>query len=129
MKKLLAFTLIALLAIAAWNSIDTSDMVVNIDGEEFSGPMGALLGLVFGGIGLLIGAVVVTCVAVFVGFLMAGLGILMVAGLALAAVIMAAVVAPLTLPLLIPVAIIWYIASRNRKQRDREQALKQQPAV
>jgi hypothetical protein len=60
---------------------------------------------------------------------MAGLGILMVAGLALAAVIVAAVVAPLTLPLLIPVAIIWYIVSRNRKQRDREQALKQQPAV
>jgi peptidoglycan/LPS O-acetylase OafA/YrhL len=129
MKKLLAFTLIALLAIAAWNSIDTSDMVVNIDGDEYSGPMGALLGLFFGGIGLLIGTVVVTCVAVFVGFLMASLGILMVAGLALAAVIVATMVAPLTLPLLIPVAIIWYIVSRNRKQRDREQALKQQPVV
>jgi hypothetical protein len=129
MKKLLAFTLIVLLAIAAWNSIDTSDMVVNIDGEEIGGTLGALLGLAIGGAGLLIGAVTIMSVAVLVGLLLAGVGILTVAALALAAVIVAAVAAPFTLPLLLPVAIIWYLAARNRKQRGQERALQQHAAA
>jgi hypothetical protein len=119
MKKLFAIAIIALLAICAWNSIDTSDMIVNFDGEEVHGPLGALLGLVFGGLGLVIGAIAVTCAAVFVGFVFAGLGVLMVVALALVGIILAAVIAPFTLPLLIPAAIIWYLVSRNRKHREK----------
>lgn len=120
MKKLLAFAIILLLAIAALDAIDPSDMIVNIDGEEIDGPLGALLGLVFGGVGMLIAAVALTCAAVFVGFLFAGLGILMVVGLALLALVLAAVVAPFMLPLLIPVAIVWFFVARNRRHRERE---------
>jgi hypothetical protein len=119
MKKLFAIAIIAILAICAWNSIDTSDMIVNFDGEEVHGPLGALLGLVFGGLGLVIGAIAVTCAAVFVGFVFAGLGVLMVVALALVGIILAAVIAPFTLPLLIPAAIIWYLVSRNRKHREK----------
>lgn len=119
MKKLFAIAIIAILAICAWNSIDTNDMIVNIDGEEVHGPLGALLGLVFGGLGLVIAAIAVTCAAIFVGFLFAGLGVLMVVGLALAGIIVAAVIAPFTLPLLIPAAIVWYVMSRNRKHREK----------
>ena len=123
MKKLFAIAIIAILAICAWNAIDTSDMIVNIDGDEVDGPLGALLGLVFGGLGMVIAAIAVTCAAVFVGFLFAGLGVLMVVALALVGVILAALIAPFTLPLLIPAAIIWYIVSRNRKHREnREKA-------
>lgn len=118
MKKLLAIVLIALLAIATWNSIDTSDMIVHIGDEEFDGPLGALLGLVFGGLGLVIGAVVMVCVAVFLGFLFAGLGILMLTGLVLLAVVLLAVMSPLMLPLLIPAGIIWFFMARNRKHKD-----------
>lgn len=118
MKKLLAIVLIALLAIAAWNSIDTSDMIVHVGDEEFDGPLGALLGLVFGGLGLVIAAVVMVCVAVFLGFLFAGLGILMLTGLVLLAVVLVALMSPLMLPLLIPAGIIWFFVARNRKHKD-----------
>eukprot|EP01032_Pedospumella_encystans_P036848 gene36848-41708_t len=124
MKKLLAILLIALLFIAAWNTLDTSDMVVHLGDEEFEGPLGVLLGITFGGLGLLIGAVVMVCVAVFLGFLFAGLGVLMVAGLLMLAVVLVAVMSPLMLPVLIPAAIIWFIVSRNRKQRAGESKLK-----
>ena len=117
MKKLLAIALIALLAIAVWNSIDTSNMIVHVGDEEFNGPLGALLGLVFGGMGLVIAAVVMVCVAVFLGFLFAGLGILMLTGLALLAVVLLAVMSPLMLPLLIPAGIIWFFVARNRKHK------------
>lgn len=124
MKKLLAIALIALLAIAALNTLDTGDMVVHLGDEDFDGPLGVLLGITFGGLGLLIGTVVVVCVAIFLGFLFAGLGILLVAGLALLAVGLVALMSPLMLPVLIPAAIIWFIVSRNRKQRAREQDVK-----
>lgn len=119
MKKLFAIAIIAILALCAWNSIDTSDMIVNIDGEEVDGPLGALLGLVFGGLGMVIAAIAVTCAAVFVGFVFASVGVLLVVGLALVGIILAAVIAPFMLPLLIPAAIIWFIMSRNRKQREK----------
>jgi hypothetical protein len=119
MKKLLAIVLIALLFIAAWNTLDTGDMVVHLGDEEFDGPLGVLLGITFGGLGLLIGAIVMVCVAVFLGFLFAGLGVLMLAGLVLLAVVLVAVMSPLMLPLLIPAGIIWFFAARNRKQRER----------
>lgn len=119
MKKLVAIAIIAILSICVWKSIGANDMIVNIDGEEMDGPLGALLGLVFGGLGMVIAAIAVTCAAVFVGFVFAGLGVLMVVGLALVGIILAAVIAPFTLPLLIPAAIVWYLVSRNRKHREK----------
>ncbi len=119
MKKLIAAAIIAIVALCAWNAMDTGDMGVYIDGEHVHGPLGALLGLVFGGLGLVIAAIAVTCAAIFVGFVFAGLGVLMVVGLALVGIILAAVIAPFTLPLLIPAAIIWFFLSRNRKERNK----------
>ena len=119
MKKLVAFAIIAILAICVWNSVDTGDMGVYIDDEHVHGPLGALLGLVFGGVGMVIAAIAITCAAIFVGFVFAGLGVLMVVGLALIGIILAAVIAPFMLPLLIPAAIIWFIVSRNRKHREK----------
>jgi hypothetical protein len=72
--------------------------------------------MLFAGGGLVIAAIAVTCAAVFVGFLFAGLGILMVVGLALLGIVLAAAIAPFLLPLLIPLAIIWAIRKRNKRQ-------------
>jgi len=119
MKKLLPIAVIILLTVAVLHSLDTNYLHVNIEGDEFEGPLGTLLGLLFAGGGLIIAAIAITCAAVFVGVLFAGIGILMVIGLALLAIVLAAVIAPFLLPLLIPVAIIWYLAARNRKQRER----------
>lgn len=117
MKKLFAITVIAILALCVWNAADPGHMVVNFDGDEVDGPLGALLALIFGGMGLVIAAIAITCAAVFVGFVFAGVGVLMMLGLALVGVILAACIAPFMLPLLIPAAIIWFFVARNRKHR------------
>lgn len=117
LKKVLPVAIIAALAIAAWIAIDTNSLHVNIDGDEIEGPLGALLGVLFGGAGLLIAGVAITCAAVFVGVLFAGLGVLMVVGLALLALVLVAAISPLLLPLLIPVGIFWLFSARSRKQR------------
>ena len=117
LKKVLPVAIIAALAIAAWIAIDTNSLHVNIDGDEIEGPLGALLGVLFGGAGLLIAGVAITCAAVFVGVLFAGLGVLMVVGLALLALVLIAAISPLLLPLLIPVGIFCWFSARSRKQR------------
>lgn len=117
LKKVLPVAIIAALAIAAWIAMDSNNLHVNIDGDEIDGPLGALLGVVFGGAGLLIAGVAVTFAAVLVGVLFAGLGVLMITVLALAALLVAAAVSPLLLPLLIPFGIYWIVTARSRKQR------------
>jgi hypothetical protein len=118
-KTLILAAVIFLLAIAAWQSIFGDSMYINIDGDDIDGPLEWVLAVLFGGAGMLIGGVVVACVAVFLCLLFAGLGILMVGGMALAAVIVVAAVSPLLLPLLIPIGIYWFFSARSRKQRQR----------
>ncbi len=124
-KKLIFATMIFLLVVAAWQSIFGDSMHFNIDGDEFDGPLGALLGVVFGGAGMLLAGLIMASVGIFLCVLFASLGILAVAGVALVAVIVLAAISPLLLPLLIPVALYWLLVSRPRKQR--LQATMQQP--
>jgi hypothetical protein len=125
-KKILPAAVIVLIAVAAWHAIDVGDMSVDIDGDRLDGPLGTLVGLLFGGAGLIIAAIAITCAAVFVGLLFAGLGILMVAGLALLAVLLLAVIAPFTLPLLVPLGIFWLFAARAKRKHGNR--MKQQAA-
>ncbi len=117
MKKALALSLVLLffLAIAAWLAVDANDLVVTVGDEDFDGPLGALLGTVIAGGVFAIVAVVLTFVAVMVGFLMAGVGVLVILALALAALVTMAAVSPLLLPLLIPFAIYWLVKRGKRK--------------
>lgn len=123
MKKYAPYIILFLVALIAWDMLaDTSGFHMDIDGDEFDGPLGALLGLLFGSLGLIIG----TIVALFVGALLvvvfAGVGVLLVGGLALAASLGLLAVSPLLLPVLIPVAIIWFFVSRSRRNRMKEEA-------
>lgn len=123
MKKYAPYIILFLVALIAWDMLaDTSGFHMDIDGDEFDGPLGALLGLQFGSLGLIIG----TIVALFVGALLmvvfAGVGVLLVGGLALAASLGLLAVSPLLLPILIPVAIIWFFVSRSRRNRMKEEA-------
>lgn len=122
MKRMLTLAVLALLAIAAWHAVDGGDWQVDIDGDQYDGPLGTAIGMLFAGGGLVIAAVAIVCAAVFVGVLFAGLGILMVVGLGLLAVVLAAIIAPFLLPLLIPLGIFWLFARRARRQRARQQA-------
>jgi len=119
MKKVIALTLLLLFfcTIAAWISIDANDLVVTVGDSDFDGPLGALLGTVIAGGVFAILAVVMTFVAVLVGFMMAGVGVLVILALALAAVVTMAAVSPLLLPLMIPFGIYWLMKRRSRKQQ------------
>jgi hypothetical protein len=118
-KKLVFATVIFLLVVAAWQSVFGDGMHVNIDGDEIDGPLGAILGVLFAGGGLVLAGVIITCVAVFLGVLFASLGLVMVSGMVLAAVCVALAISPLLLPLLIPVGIYMLLTRRSRKQRMR----------
>ena len=53
----------------------------------------------------------------------AGVGVLLALGLGLAALVLAAAISPLLLPILIPVAIIWFFMNRSRRNRIKAQAV------
>lgn len=116
-KKLLPLAALALLAAAACYVLATGELQVNVDGDQIDGPLGVLLAMLFGGAGMVIGAIAMLCAAVFVSVLFAGLGVVLVVGLALLALVLVAAISPLLLPLLIPAGIFWYCSARQRKQR------------
>ncbi|ATQ74051.1 hypothetical protein CR152_05595 [Massilia violaceinigra] len=118
MKKYAPLLLLFLFIMVAWEAmVGPSGMSVNIDGDEFNGPAAALVGMLFAGGGLLIAGIVMLFVGMVLALVFAGLGVLAVGGLALGALVLAVMVSPLLLPLAIPLAIIWYLASRARKPR------------
>ena len=124
MKKLLTFVLIVMLACLFLDKVGGSDMHMQFNGDDVDGPLEWLFGLVFAGGGLLIAAMALVCAAVVTGVALAGVGVVLIAVVALCVVLVLALSTPVLLPLLIPVAIVWLIVSRNRKQAQaREQGL------
>lgn len=114
MKKLIALLFIALLLGGAlWYACGSGQVMVNWNGEQVHGPLGALLA----GGGLLGAALIVFLCLLFAGLLMAGLGLMLAGGLILLPLVAAAFAAPLLLPLLILLVIVWAIAMRARGKR------------
>ncbi len=66
---------------------------------------------------MVLAALITVAVAIFLCFVFAGVGVLILAALVLGCFIVAAVIAPFLLPVLIPLAILWWIARRNRDRR------------
>ena len=118
MKKIAPYIIAFLFLLLVWDVYsDFGAMHVNIDGDEFDGPLGALLGLLFASGGVLIGGLVTVLVAMLLALICAGVGIIVVGALAVASVAVAAAVSPLLLPLLLPLGLIWYLVSRKRRNR------------
>jgi hypothetical protein len=118
MKKYAPYIILFLFALLLWDvATDMDFMTVNVDGDEIGGPLGALLAVVFAGGGLVIAGVVLLVVGVVLAVVFAGVGVILLGALGVAAVAVALAISPLLLPLLVPVAIIWYLVSRNRKAR------------
>lgn len=114
-KIALLFLFALLLLDVAFDAADF--MHFHIDGDEVDGPLGALLGVLFAGGGLVIASVVMLAVGLVLAVVFAGVGVIVVGALGCAAVAVALALSPLLLPLLIPVAIVWYLVSRNRRDR------------
>ena len=121
MKKTAAIIILFLFALLVWNVFTFGDSVVNIDGEDIGGPLGALLATFFAGGGLLLAGVIMLFVGGVLAVVFAGVGILCIGGLAIGACVLALIVSPLLLPLLVPVAIVWWLVSRSRKHRVMQQ--------
>jgi hypothetical protein len=129
MKKTAKIVILFLFALLLWNvfafGLNGGDgMVVNVDGDEIGGPLGALLAMLFAGGGTLLAGLILLVVGAVLAVVFAGVGIILIGGLGIGAVVLALAVSPLLLPLLLPLAVIWYMVSRSRKHRMvREQAV------
>lgn len=118
MKKIAPYLVLFLCALLLWDMLFSfGDMGFHIDGEEFDGPLGALLGLLLAGGGTLIGLLVVLVVGVVLAVVFAGVGVLIIGALLVAGVAVAVAMVPVLLPLLLPLALVWYLVSRSRKNR------------
>ena len=118
MKKIAPYIILLLCALLLWDMLFTfGDASFHVDGEEFDGPFGALLGLVLGGGGLLIGLLVTIVVGAVLAVVFAGVGIVVIGALGIAALAVAAALVPILLPLLLPLALVWYLVSRSRRNR------------
>ncbi len=123
MKKFAPLLLLFLFIVLAWEAMaGSSGMSINIDGDHFDGPLGTLFGVLFAGGGLLIGAVVLLGVGVLLAVLFAGLGVLAVGALAALLLFVGLLASPLLLPLACVLAIVWYLARRDGRQRPQDAA-------
>jgi len=118
MKRIAPVVILFLFAMIAWNMFSHSHGIdVDLDGDDFDGPVGAVIGVLFAGGGLLIGGLVALFVGAILAVVFAGVGVVLVAVMALVAVVVAAALTPLMLPVLIPLAIIWWLVSRKQKAK------------
>jgi hypothetical protein len=118
MKKIAPYLILFLCALLLWDLLFTfGDASFHIDGEEVGGPLGAMLGILLAGGGTLIGLLVAVVVGAVLAVVFAGVGIVIVGALAIAGLALAAAIVPFLLPLLLPLAVIWYLVSRARRNR------------
>jgi hypothetical protein len=124
MKRIAPLVIVFLFCLLVWNVfVHPSGMTIDIDGEHIDGPLGALLGMLFAGGGLIIAALVLLFVGALLAVVFAGVGVILALALGLGALVLAAVVSPLLLPILVPAAIIWFFVSRARRNRIKAAAL------
>ena len=130
MRKLAPYVIVFLFALLLWEVADTTDfMTVQVDGEQFDGPLGAFLALVFAGGGVIIAGVVMLVVGLVLAVVFAGLGVILVGALTVAAVAVVLAVSLLLLPLLLPLALLWDLVSRQRKGNRHAMKPAAQPAA
>lgn len=123
MKKIVPYAILILCALLLWDLLFTfGDASFHIDGDEVGGPLGAALALLFGAGGTIIGVLVTIVVGAVLAVAFAGVGVVLVGALAVAAFAVTAAIVPFFLPLLLPLAVIWYLVQRARRNRMQREA-------
>jgi len=115
MKKYAPYVILFLFAALLFNSWG-NDMTVNFDGDEIDGPLGWMLATLFAGGGTLLAIFITLMVGVLLAVVFAGVGVILLGSLAIGAVVVALAISPLLLPLVIPVALVWYFMSRSSRK-------------
>ena len=116
MKKTALYVILFLFAALLWNaSVWSGDMAFHVDGDAIDAPLGFMLATLFAGGGTLLGFFITVVVMVVLAVAFAGVGVILLGSLAIVTLCLALAVSPLLLPLLVPLAIVWYLASRSRR--------------
>ncbi len=115
MKKYAPYVILFLFAALLFNSWG-NDMTVNFDGDEIDGPLGWMLATLFAGGGTLLAIFITLMVGVLLAVVFAGVGVILLGSLAIGTVVVALAISPLLLPLVIPVALVWYFMSRSSRK-------------
>ena len=118
-KKLALILAILMIVFLGWSLLGlTTDVSVNINGREITGPLGAAVSLW----STILTAVILFCVAILLAFVFAGVGLVIVGCLALVSIILVAVSLPFLLPLIIPLFIVWVFCAIFRRGKATKKA-------
>ncbi len=104
MKKLALILAVLMLAVFAWTVFfagDTTRIIIN--GQELTGPLKGAVSAA----GLVLGLVALFCAAIFLAFVVAGIGLFILGAVVVAGLLFGWFAFPLLLFLLVPLAIIW----------------------
>jgi hypothetical protein len=114
MVKSIAIALVVLLlALIAWVAFQSSDVSIVVNGQKLVGPAK----LAAEGWGMLVTIVALFCAAILLAFVFAGIGLVVLGLLVVAALAAAWMTFPFLLPLLIPLIIVWAFVAATRGQR------------
>jgi hypothetical protein len=118
MKKIAPLVILFLFCLLVWNVfVHPSGMRIDLDGDTIDGPLGAVLAVLFAGGGLIVGALALLFVGALLAVVFAGVGVVLALALGFTLLVVGAAISPLLLPILIPLAIIWFFVSRARRNR------------
>jgi len=118
-RKLALFLAILMIVFLVWSLLGvTTNVSVNINGREITGPLGTAVGLW----GIILTAVILFCVAILLAFVFAGVGLVIVGCLALVGIILVAVSLPFLLPLIIPLFIVLIFCAIFRRGKATQKA-------
>ena len=117
MKKvaLSALLILAAMSVAGALAHGTGAHIV-FDGADLGGPFGAFIGALAAGSGIVIAGAVMLLVAALLTLIFAGVGVAVVCVLCVAAALVLLSLAPLLLPVLIPLGIVWLLVGRSRRR-------------
>ena len=111
-KKTAIALALVMLIIVAWGFVfEAGSTRIIINGQELIGPLEGTIGAA----GLIIGLIALFCAAIFLPFVFAGIGILILGGVIVAGLIVAGFAFPFLLVLLLPLATVWMFIAITRK--------------
>jgi len=112
-KKMAIALAVVMLAIVAWGVfVEGGATRIIINGQELTGPFKGAIGAA----GLIVGSVALFCGAIFLLFVVAGVGLFVLGGVIAVGLILSGLMFPYLLLVLIPLAIVWvFIAIARHK--------------
>lgn len=112
LRKAAIVLAIAMLAVVAWGLFfEAGSTRIIVNGQELIGPLKGTIGAA----GLIVGMIALFCAAIFLLFVFAGIGILMLGGVIVVGLILAASMFPFLLIVLLPLAVVWLFIAITRK--------------